>query len=104
VVFHVSQVPNRPAILIKLHLESELVHAATEIAIDNAPLPDGINIAVGPLILERNSVEVSKVGLVLSVTQGMRNVAKVFFLARIRSRTCERQLMSGMRDTCLSIA
>lgn len=42
-----------------------------------------MNIAIGPLVLRMNRVEVSKIGFVWFFTRGMRNVAKVFVSAKI---------------------
>ena len=82
-VFHVLQFPARPTILVKLHLESQLVHASDEVGIDNTPLPDVVDIAIGPLVLRMNCVEVLKIGSVRFFTRGMRNVAKVLVSAKV---------------------
>ena len=45
-VFHVPQPNERATILVRLHRESQLVHAGDEIGIDDTPLADVVDITM----------------------------------------------------------
>ena len=91
-VLHVSQLPKLSTIFVKLHLEPQLGHAGNEVGIDNAPLPDVVDIAIGSLMLRMNRVEIQKIQFVQFFSRGMRNVAKIFVETEVEQPRCCRKI------------
>jgi TPP-dependent indolepyruvate ferredoxin oxidoreductase alpha subunit len=83
VILHVFQFSELSAVLVILQLESRFVHTGHEIRVDNTPLPDVVDIAIGPTVLRMNGIEVSKAGSVQFLIGTVWNVAEVFVSAKI---------------------
>jgi hypothetical protein len=92
VVLHVFETPNLTTILVKLHPESQLIHTDSEVGIGNGPLPDVVNIAIGPPMFRMNRVEVSKICRVRFVARGMRDVFEVLVSAKVNQPRCSAEL------------
>lgn len=82
-IFYVSQRPELTAILVKLHLKSKCICAGYQVSIDNAPLPNIVNVTIWSFVVRVNRVQVSKIRLVRLFVLFVRDVTKVLLAPEV---------------------
>ena len=82
-VFDIFQLTELSIVLVETQLESQILHSANEIGINDAPLPNIVDIAIGSPVLRMDGVEVLKVCLIRFLVREVWDIAEIFVSPQI---------------------